>query len=293
MHVLHTDGGVELPLRPAAGADSADTAIGRRTLPYVDSVALPPKELGAERHNAFLIPPEKEFSWFSRVVARAHAAGQLSLAGGGGTVGQFLIDEQGRKHFSETAYAGTASVHDAKVCFAGEQYVGTDQVFRVNGTRVEAFSGMAADLYALLAKGKVEEYRRRTYERRNDWPEPDDIDDWGCEFHPAGRHRTRDKGGAGAGIVRRPFPTLIRPKESPGGEAGSCRSVPTRAGPAPPLRRWAEWPDAIPPAQPRLSHSTAYVPKSLDRPASAYAKARSGTCTTGGIAVDTHCDHRR
>lgn len=178
VHVLHTDGGVELPLRPAAGADSADTAIGRRTLPYVDSVALP-KELGAERHNAFLIP-EKEFSWFSRVVARAHAAGQLSLAGGGGTVGQYLIDEQGRKHFSETAYAGTASVHDAKACFVGEQYVGTDQVFRVNGTRVEAFSGMAADLYALLAKGKVEEYRRRTYERRNDWPEPDDIDDWGA-----------------------------------------------------------------------------------------------------------------
>ncbi|MFE9366866.1 hypothetical protein ACFYNN_29590 [Streptomyces sp. NPDC006978] len=98
-----------------------------------------------------------------------------------------MIDEQGRKHFSETAYAGTASVHDAKACFAGEQYVGTDQVFRVNGTRVEAFSGMAADLYALLAKGKVEEYRRRTYERRYDCPEPDAIDDWGASsFRPDG-----------------------------------------------------------------------------------------------------------
>ncbi|MCX5414268.1 hypothetical protein [Streptomyces sp. NBC_00059] len=185
VHVLHTGGGVELPARPASGADSADVAIGRRTLPYVDSVALP-EGLGAERHNAFLIP-EKEFAWFGRVVARAHAAGQLSLAGGGGSVGRYLIDEQGRKHFSETTYAGTASVHDAKACLGGEEYVGTDQVFRINGTRVEAFSGVAADLYGLLAKGEVEEYRRLAYERRNEWPEPDDIDDWGASsFRPDG-----------------------------------------------------------------------------------------------------------
>ncbi|MFJ3696554.1 hypothetical protein ACIPW9_20815 [Streptomyces sp. NPDC090052] len=178
VHVLHTNGGVELPVRPRSGAGSADAAIGRRALPYVDSVAIPTAR-GAERHNAFLLP-EKEFSWFGQVVARAHAAGQLSLAGGGGTVGQYLIDEQGGKHFSETAFAGTASVHDAKVCFAKERYVGTDQVFRINGTRVEAFSGMATDLYDLLAEGKVEEYRRRAYERQKDWPEPDDIDDWGA-----------------------------------------------------------------------------------------------------------------
>ncbi|WP_130800127.1 hypothetical protein [Streptomyces otsuchiensis] len=185
VHVLHTGGGLELPVRPVSGADSADVAIGRRALRYVDSVALP-AERGAERHNAFLIP-EKELSWFGRVVARAHAAGQLALAGGGGTVGRYLIDEQGRKHFSETAYAGTASVHDAKACFAGERYVGTDQVFRINGTRVEAFSGVAADLYDLLAEGKAEEYRRRTYERRHDWPEPDDVDDWGAtSFRPDG-----------------------------------------------------------------------------------------------------------
>lgn len=185
VHVLHTRGGVELPVRPRSGAGSADVAIGRRALPYVNSVALSTPR-GTERHNAFLIP-EKEFSWFGRVVARAHAAGQLSLAGGGGTVGQYLIDEQGGKHFSETTFAGTASVHDAKVRFAKEPYVGTDQVFRINGTRVEAFSGMAADLYDLLAEGRVEEYRRRAYERREDWPEPDDVEDWGASsFRPDG-----------------------------------------------------------------------------------------------------------
>ena len=185
VHVLHTEGGIELPVRPRSGVGSADVAIKRRALPYVDSVAIP-TEHGVERHNAFLIP-EKQFSWFGQVIARAHAAGQLSLAGGGGAVGQYLIDEQGGKHFSKTVFAGTASVHDAEACLAGERYVGTDQVFRISGTRVEAFSGMATDLYNLLAKGEVEEYRLRAYERREGWPEPDDVDDWGASsFRPDG-----------------------------------------------------------------------------------------------------------
>ncbi|KIX79872.1 hypothetical protein SF12_01610 [Streptomyces sp. MBRL 601] len=151
----------------------------------MNSVAVPTGREG-ERHNAFLIP-EAEHSWFGRVIARAHAAGQLSLSGGGGAVGQYLTDEQGRKHFSEKAFAGAASVHDAKARFAKERYVGTDQVFRIDGTRVEAFSGMAEELYELLADGKVEEYRRRAYERREEWPEPGDVDNWGASsFRPDG-----------------------------------------------------------------------------------------------------------
>ncbi|WP_329565533.1 hypothetical protein [Kitasatospora sp. NBC_01266] len=178
VHVLQAGGGVVLPARPASGAGTADVAIGRRALPYVNSVTVPTKR-GAAQHNAFCVP-EKELAWFGRVVARAHAAGQLSLAGGGGTVGRYLIAEQGGKHFSETAFAGTASVHDAEATFADGRYVGTDQVFRINGRRVEAFSGMATDLYDLLVVGKVEEYRRQAYERRMDWPTPDDVSDWGA-----------------------------------------------------------------------------------------------------------------
>ncbi|QKV67428.1 hypothetical protein HUT13_00570 [Streptomyces harbinensis] len=80
-----------------------------------------------------------------------------------------------------------ARVRDAQARFAGERYVGSDQVFRISGRRVDAFSGVAADLYVLLAEGTVEEYRRRAYERRNDRPEPDDVDDWGaCTFRPDG-----------------------------------------------------------------------------------------------------------
>jgi hypothetical protein len=185
VHVLHADGGVVLPARPASGSGTADVAIGRKALLYADSVSVPTKR-GAAPHNAFLIP-QKELDWFGRVLARAHAAGQLSLAGGGGTVGRYLIAEQGGKHFSETVFAGTASVHDAEVSFAGEKYVGTDQVFRINGRRVEAFSGIATDLYDLLADGKVEEYRRQAYEHRHDLPKPDDAGHWGAtSFRPDG-----------------------------------------------------------------------------------------------------------
>jgi len=185
VHLLHAGGGVVLPVRPASGTGTADTAIGRRAQPYVDSVAVPTKR-GAARHNAFLIP-EKDLSWFGRLIARAHAAGQLSLAGGGETVGRYLIAEQGGKYFSETTYAGTASVHDAEASFANAKYVGTDQVFRINGRRIEAFSGMATDLYDLLVAGRVEEYRRQAYERRMDRPAPNDVGHWGAtSFRPDG-----------------------------------------------------------------------------------------------------------
>ncbi|MFC1443061.1 hypothetical protein ABUW04_32945 [Streptacidiphilus sp. N1-10] len=185
VHLLHAGGGVVLPVRPAAGAGTADVAIGRRPLLYADSVAVPTQR-GVTRHNAFLIP-EKELAWFGRVLARAHAAGQLSLAGGGGTVGRYLIAEQGGKYFSETAFAGTASVHDAVVAFGDDEYVGTDQVFRIDGRRVEAFSGIATGLYDLLADGKVEEYRRRAYDRRQVLPKPDDVRRWGAtSFRPDG-----------------------------------------------------------------------------------------------------------
>ncbi len=41
---------------------------------------------------------------------------------------------------------------------------------RFSGSRVEAFSGMATELYELLAAGRGEEYRHRAYERRGTWP---------------------------------------------------------------------------------------------------------------------------
>lgn len=49
-------------------------------------------------------------------------------------------------------------------------HVGTDQVFRLNRIRVEAFSGIAEELYDLLVQGQVEAYRNRAYELRDAYP---------------------------------------------------------------------------------------------------------------------------
>ncbi|MFG2233005.1 hypothetical protein ACGFNX_23855 [Streptomyces sp. NPDC048723] len=50
-------------------------------------------------------------------------------------------------------------MQDAAHTLLGTEYVGTDHVFRLNGPRVEAFSGVDQALFRLLARGDVEEYR--------------------------------------------------------------------------------------------------------------------------------------
>ncbi|MGW1755063.1 hypothetical protein [Streptomyces mirabilis] len=57
--------------------------------------------------------------------------------------------------------------------------VGTDQVFRLNRVRVEAFSGIAEELYELLVKGEVETYRNRTYDLRDTCPTSTTAPLWG------------------------------------------------------------------------------------------------------------------
>ncbi|MGW5234258.1 hypothetical protein ACWEQU_18670 [Streptomyces nodosus] len=43
-------------------------------------------------------------------------------------------------------------------------------MFRLNGPRVEAFSGVDAQLFELLVKGEVEEYRARVHADRHTRP---------------------------------------------------------------------------------------------------------------------------
>lgn len=43
-------------------------------------------------------------------------------------------------------------------------------MFRLNRIRVEAFSGIAEEMYELLVKGQVEQYRNRAYELRDTYP---------------------------------------------------------------------------------------------------------------------------
>ncbi|MEY9956620.1 hypothetical protein [Streptacidiphilus sp. MAP5-52] len=152
----------------------------KRSLKYVDTVRVPDPD-GESRdhwHNAFLVPGQ-DLGWFAQVLAATGAAGQLAWAGAGREISRYLTEVQGRKRYQENTFAGAASVRDARHTIGGELFVGTDQVFRLDGQRVEAFSGIAEHLYKLLEAGKVEEYRRRTYESRDSWPVGTTATGWG------------------------------------------------------------------------------------------------------------------
>ncbi|MQS14789.1 hypothetical protein F7Q99_21620 [Streptomyces kaniharaensis] len=181
VHALQASGSAQLRNAHLDLEDGSDIDRRlKRSLQYVDTVRVPgPEGLPREhRHNAFLIPV-KELSWFAQVLAATGAAGQLAWTGAGREISRYLTAVQGRHRYQERTFAGAASVRDAHHTFNGERFVGTDQVFRLDGQRVEAFSGMAAPLYELLEMGKVEEYRRLAYERRDVWPTGTTAPGWG------------------------------------------------------------------------------------------------------------------
>ncbi|WP_052869433.1 hypothetical protein [Streptomyces niger] len=129
-------------------------------------------------YDAFAVPT-KHLAWFGQILARTAAGAQLAFAGAGREVAQYLTAKQGRRHYEQRTFAGSSSVHDASHRFGSTTFVGTDHVFRLGGVRVEAFSEMAEELYDLLADGEVEQYRRRTYALRNDWPSETTAPCWG------------------------------------------------------------------------------------------------------------------
>ncbi|OXM50413.1 hypothetical protein [Amycolatopsis alba] len=135
----------------------------------------------------FHITPD-HYEWFGRVLARTAAAGLTAFAGNGEATAQYLTERQGRKHFIGFTHAATGSVQDANHTLLGKRFVGTDHVFRLNGTRVEAFSGVGAALFDLLAHGRVTQYRHKIYEHRSAWPSGSWDSSWGgpVSIHPDG-----------------------------------------------------------------------------------------------------------
>lgn len=121
----------------------------------------------------FHVTPER-CEWFRHVLARTEAAGLTAFAGDGDATVQYLTKRQGSRHFTGFAHAATGSIQDARQMLFGIPFIGTDHVFRLNRTRVEAFSGVAEDLFRHLEKGRVEQYRREVYARRDTWP----LDTW-------------------------------------------------------------------------------------------------------------------
>ncbi|MFD0883020.1 hypothetical protein ACFQ08_00350 [Streptosporangium algeriense] len=130
----------------------------------------------------------QHYPWFHHVLARTATAGVAAFAGDSGTTAQYLTKRQGRDRYATGfAHPTTGSVKDADHVLFDIPFVGTDHVFRLNDKRVEAFSGVAEDLFALLSPrgrndkplpGGVEQYRREIYDRRGTWPEQIWDEEW-------------------------------------------------------------------------------------------------------------------
>ncbi|MFE4411948.1 hypothetical protein [Streptomyces sp. NPDC056821] len=170
VHALQAPGRGLLPERPTTGRGSADSILSERNPTYVGAVQVPAAEGRRERTQDGFLIPRKNLGWYGQLLARTGAAGQLAFAGAGTEIAQYLTDKQGHKHYKQQTFAGSSSVRDARHKIGPTVYVGTDQVFRLNRVRVEAFSGIAEELYELLVKGQVEEYRNRAYDLRDTYP---------------------------------------------------------------------------------------------------------------------------
>ncbi|MET9218587.1 hypothetical protein ABZX65_07335 [Streptomyces sp. NPDC003300] len=125
----------------------------------------------------FQIMPDS-FAWFSSVLALTEAAALMAFTGGGKPTVQYLTKEQGKRHFQHDANANTARLRDAEHTIHGIDFVGTDHIYRLNGTRVEAFSGLRRSLYLHLHHGRVNEYRREVHDLRGQWPDHSTSKQW-------------------------------------------------------------------------------------------------------------------
>ena len=110
--------------------------------------------------SGFHVPPQ-EAAWFQKVVARTDAAGLAAFTGDNKVTADHLTRRQGKKGYEKGGHSAISTSRDEKHFFFGRRFVGTDHVFRVRGVRVEVFSGVEADLFALLEKGDVNGYRQK------------------------------------------------------------------------------------------------------------------------------------
>lgn len=125
--------------------------------------------------------PAKHHAWFARVLARTAAAELMAFCGERRSAASYLTKRQGAERFAERVAAWAGSVRDAEHRIQGVPFVGTDLVFRQNGVRLEAFSGMSAPLFERLSGGDVASYRRQSLDVFADWSgrREEGFGDWG------------------------------------------------------------------------------------------------------------------
>ncbi|MFE3198499.1 hypothetical protein [Embleya sp. NPDC059237] len=171
VHALHAPGrGGKLSTATDAPERSPDQRIEEQNIfPGIQRPNKGDHTEHAEPESGYHVQPEN-YAWFAQVLARTDAAALAAFTGDGMATGQYLTTRQGQRHFTGPAHAVTDSIQDAHESLLGIPFVGTDHVFRLNRTRVEAFSGIATDLFQHLQKGRVEQYRSKIHSLRSAWP---------------------------------------------------------------------------------------------------------------------------
>ncbi|MFD8886829.1 hypothetical protein ACFV0H_30645 [Streptomyces erythrochromogenes] len=177
---LPTDGTVTVHTLQAPGqggwlaGPSGETKANLDSGPVQENVIpgiQPPPEgdLIPEPIAGFHVTP-KYYTWFQETLGHTAAAGLMAFTGSGKATARHLTDRQGYKRFNGFEHAASTSVQDISHELLGNTYAGTDHVFRLNGPRVEAFSGVDASLFRLLSEGSAEEYRAIVHATRHTRP---------------------------------------------------------------------------------------------------------------------------
>ena len=133
--------------------------------------------VGEEPLSGFHVPPQ-EAAWFQKVMARTDAAGLAAFTGDNKVTADHLTRRQGKKGYEKGGHSAISSSRDEEHLFLGHRFVGTDHVFRIHNVRVEVFSGVEADLFALLEKGDVNGYRRKLDSIVGSKPRAGWMDQW-------------------------------------------------------------------------------------------------------------------
>ncbi|MBP8537138.1 hypothetical protein [Streptomyces sp. MK37H] len=175
VHMLEAPG--KTILSPPGGEPGADLDLTLEDANRVAEVMRPGERNGVETVPGFQVLPES-FAWFSVVLARTEAATLTAFTGGGKPTAQYLTKEQGRRHFQYDVQANTHKLRDEEHRIHDIDFVGTDHIFRLNGNRVETFSGLKRNLYMHLREGQVNEYRREVHALRGQWPDHNTSEKW-------------------------------------------------------------------------------------------------------------------
>jgi hypothetical protein len=127
----------------------------------------------------FALPAER-WEWFSRVLARTTSAALLTFAGDRNAAHSLLTKRQQYRLGQTHSHASPGMRCDTGISLAGLSFVGTDHVFRLDGQRMEVFSGLFAHMHPLLVDHKFDDYEtalptalasweQRKYEAEKDW----------------------------------------------------------------------------------------------------------------------------